>query len=74
MGLPSVVYEALRELSDYYVGKDPTRMEHHFQVLSRETHFMGSVLRGAERRGHRHVGYPGEIAEQAGVRPASAAR
>ncbi len=41
------VYEALRELGDYYVGKDPTRMEHHFQVLSRETHFMGAVLSAA---------------------------
>ena len=41
------VYEALRDLGDYYVGKDPTRMEHHFQVLSRETHFMGAVLSAA---------------------------
>jgi len=41
------VYEAISELSEYYVGKDPTRMEHHFQVLSRETHFMGSVLSAA---------------------------
>ena len=41
------VYEAIRELSAYYVGQDPTRMEHHYQVLSRETHFMGSVLSAA---------------------------
>jgi galactonate dehydratase len=42
-----MVYEAIRELSRYYVGKDPTRIEHHWQVLSRNTHFMGSVLSAA---------------------------
>lgn len=42
-----LVYEAIQELGDYYVGQDPTRMEHHFQVLSRNTHFMGSVLSAA---------------------------
>jgi galactonate dehydratase len=41
------VYEAIRELSGYYVGQDPTRMEHHYQVLSRDTHFMDSVLSAA---------------------------
>ncbi len=39
-----MVYEAIRELSRYYVGKDPTLIEHHWQVVSRNTHFMGSVL------------------------------
>jgi len=42
-----VVYRAIQELSGYYVGKDPTRMEHHFQVVSRNTHFMGAVLSAA---------------------------
>ena len=42
-----LVFEAIRELAEYYVGKDPTRMEHHFQVVSRNTHFMGSVLNAA---------------------------
>jgi galactonate dehydratase len=42
-----MVYEAIRELSDYYIGKDPTRIEHHYQVVSRNTHFMGSVLNAA---------------------------
>jgi len=42
-----LVYEAIQELGDYYVGKDPTRMEHHYQVVSRNTHFMGSVLSAA---------------------------
>ena len=42
-----MVYHAIEELSDYYVGKDPLRMEHHFQVVSRNTHFMGAVLSAA---------------------------
>ena len=42
-----LVYEAIRELSDYYVGKDPGLIEHHYQVVSRDTHFMGSVLSAA---------------------------
>ena len=41
------VYAAIQELSEYYVGKDPTRMEHHFQTVSRNTHFMGAVLSAA---------------------------
>jgi galactonate dehydratase len=42
-----VVYEVIRELSDYYVGKDPLRMEHHYQVISRDTHFAGAALSAA---------------------------
>jgi galactonate dehydratase len=42
-----MVYEAINELSDYYVGKDPALMEHHFQVVSRDTHFAGAVLSAA---------------------------
>ncbi len=42
-----VVKEALSELSDYYVGKDPLRMEHHYQVVSRSAHFTGAVLSAA---------------------------
>lgn len=38
---------AIEELNDYYVGKDPTRIEHHFQAVSRDTHFMGAVLSAA---------------------------
>jgi galactonate dehydratase len=41
------VYEAIQDLAEYYVGKDPRRMEHHYQVVSRSTHFMGSVLSAA---------------------------
>lgn len=42
-----LVYEALNDLSAYYVGKDPTRMEHHYQVVTRDTHFTGAVLQAA---------------------------
>jgi galactonate dehydratase len=42
-----MVYAAIRELSRYYVGKDPRLIEHHWQVVSRNTHFMGSVLSAA---------------------------
>ena len=42
-----LVHEAILELSDYYIGKDPTRIEHHYQVVSRNTHFMGAVLSAA---------------------------
>jgi galactonate dehydratase len=41
------VFHAIQELSEYYVGKDPARIEHHFQVVSRNTHFMGAVLGAA---------------------------
>ena len=42
-----VVKAALDELSDYSVGRDPRRIEHHFQVVSRQTHFAGAVLSAA---------------------------
>ena len=42
-----MVYEAINELAEYYVGKDPARIEHHYQVVSRDTHFMGAVLSAA---------------------------
>ena len=42
-----VVRQALNELSEYYVGKDPRAIEHHYQVVSRNTHFMGAVLSAA---------------------------
>jgi galactonate dehydratase len=43
-----LVYEAIQELSDYYLSQDPARIEHHYQVVSRDTHFMGSVLSAAQ--------------------------
>lgn len=42
-----MVCAAIRELSDYYIGKDPLCIEHHHQVVSRNTHFMGSVISAA---------------------------
>lgn len=42
-----LVHDAIHELSRYYIGKDPLTIEHHWQVLSRDTHFMGSVLSAA---------------------------
>ena len=42
-----IVCEAIRELGHYYIGKDPTLIEHHWQVVSRDTHFMGAVLSAA---------------------------
>jgi len=41
------VHRAIEELADYYVGTDPRLIEHHHQVVSRNTHFMGSVLSAA---------------------------
>lgn len=42
-----MVRTAIIELSEYYVGKDPARIEHHYQVVSRDTHFAGAVLSAA---------------------------
>ncbi|MEM7134347.1 MAG: enolase C-terminal domain-like protein [Chloroflexota bacterium] len=42
-----IVYTAIEQLSEYYVGKDPLRIEHHQQVVTRNTHFGGTVLSAA---------------------------
>jgi galactonate dehydratase len=42
-----LVSEAIDGLSAYYVGKDAGRIEHHYQVVSRNTHFQGAVLSAA---------------------------
>lgn len=42
-----MVHRAIQDLSDYFVGKDPTRIEHHFQTVSRDSHFMGAALSAA---------------------------
>jgi galactonate dehydratase len=42
-----MVFQAIKDLSEYYVGKDPRRREHHYQVVTRNTHFMGAVLSAA---------------------------
>ena len=46
-GHHGVVKEAIAEMADYYVGKDPQLIEHHYQLLSRNTHFMGATLSAA---------------------------
>jgi galactonate dehydratase len=34
-------------MTPYLLGKDPHRIEHHYQYLYRSSHFMGSVVQGA---------------------------
>ena len=41
------VHQLIHELNDYYVGKDPRHIEHHYQTVSRQAHFMGSTLSAA---------------------------
>ena len=43
----AMVLQAVKELSEYFIGQDPRRIEHHHQVVSRDTHFMGAVLSAA---------------------------
>ena len=43
----STTAEHIASLSDYLVGQDPCRIDHHHQVLSRNTHFSGAVLSAA---------------------------
>jgi len=42
-----LVYEAIRQLSEYFVGKDASRIEHHYQTVTRDTHFQGAPLQAA---------------------------
>jgi len=42
-----MVYRAIQDLSPYYIGQDPSRIEHHFQTVARDTHFMGAALSAA---------------------------
>jgi galactonate dehydratase len=42
------VHRTIEELADYYVGADPLLIEHHFQAVARQTHFMGAVLSAAQ--------------------------
>ena len=37
----------LRVCEPYLIGKDPSQIEHHYQFLYRNSHFMGSVINGA---------------------------
>jgi galactonate dehydratase len=42
-----LVHEAIGQLAEYYVGKDASAIEHHYQVVTRDTHFSGAVLSAA---------------------------
>jgi galactonate dehydratase len=42
-----LVAAAVDELADYFVGQDPLRIEHHYQAVTRNTHFGGPVLSAA---------------------------
>jgi galactonate dehydratase len=42
-----MVHRAVEDLSEYFIGKDPLRIEHHFQAITRDTHFMGAVISAA---------------------------
>jgi galactonate dehydratase len=37
----------IKTMEPYLLGKDPSKIEHHFQFLYRNSHFMGSVVNGA---------------------------
>ena len=37
----------LEVMTPYLLGRDPARIEHHYQWLYRSSHFMGSVVQGA---------------------------
>ena len=37
----------VRTCEPYLLGKDPARIEHHYQFLYRNSHFMGAVVNGA---------------------------
>jgi galactonate dehydratase len=37
----------IQSCEPYLLGEDPARIEHHFQFLYRNSHFMGSVISGA---------------------------
>ena len=38
---------AVDDLADYFVGKDATRIEHHYQAVTRNTHFNGAAMSAA---------------------------
>jgi galactonate dehydratase len=42
-----MVYQAIEDLSVYFIGKDPRQIEHHHQTVTRDAHFMGAVISAA---------------------------
>jgi galactonate dehydratase len=41
------VHTAIEDLAEYFVGQDPTRIDHHYQAVTRNAHFGGPVLHAA---------------------------
>lgn len=41
------VHTAIEDLAEYFVGQDPTRIDHHYQAVTRNAHFGGPVLNAA---------------------------
>lgn len=46
-GFLDATEQAIETMGRYLVGKDPLRMEHHWQSLYRYSHFRGAVIAGA---------------------------
>ncbi|MCH8061329.1 MAG: galactonate dehydratase [Chloroflexi bacterium] len=46
-GVPEAAEAAVNTFARYLVGKDPLRIEHHFQYLYRFSHFRGAAIMGA---------------------------
>ena len=46
-GYPEAVERIVERFSDYLVGQDPFRIEHHWQYLYRMSPFRGTALSGA---------------------------
>jgi galactonate dehydratase len=42
-----VVHQMIEDLGDYFVGQEPTRMDHHYQAVTRNAHFPSPVLSAA---------------------------
>ena len=46
-GKPRSTWASVEEISDYLMGKDPLKIEHHWQTLYKGTCFRGGALMGA---------------------------
>ena len=42
-----IVSEGIKDLAAYFVGQDPSRIEHHYQAVTRNAHFTGPILSAA---------------------------
>src|SRR5215471_9375307 len=46
-GYPAAAAQVLQSLSEYLLGQDPMRIEHHWQYMYRMAPFRGNVVSGA---------------------------